>query len=850
MKKLLILALASAVAAASNAADWFSVAVSGSTQTTTGASWSTTPAAADVANNVISIDADEAITLSPTATKPSPEVKTVVEVQAAFTAASDYSSLEPLKDAKTALTVAKDGNTLKYYYWDSAESDPNVNKWKAITDLTPTLSETPVTVTFELDNSSTAATTAKITIGNKTVTVGLAADTTLGALAFAGTGTLKSVDATVTPAYATYNNTRYETMANAVTARDGGNGVITVHNPTGSYPGGIIQNSTTHELYFPRTTTADQDGSTVPYEIADADDLKALADAVNAGNTCSGKCFVQTADIDMTGTSAFAGVGTYAENPTGGTPFAGTYDGGNFKISNVTMTARNYGGIFNQVNGGTIKNLTVENISTAATSVEFGYAIVGNAGNGATLENLTAAGAFLSTEKPGTHNMAGIVVRACGGGVSGTLITSCTNNATIYGDYTKLGGICALTQYKVSGGGSVTFDGCVNNGTLVSARTAEENASKQITGIAGIVGYTADATVLKDCVNNGTITVALADQTVGELVGSGGVETHGSLTDAGGNKADATKKMVHTRGVVTGFQYATVAKDVATTVTSLTKDTTYLLEGNVAASETPVFTLAANGDKIMFDTALGYTFNGTVGSSVLGWSAKPTSDGTVKTYSLEQTATPVVSEAVTTLVAVPRDCKAAELIDLSNRAAGDVLKVYSKADSDKCYYTWTLSSGKEWTPATTYKVSEASATSHEKPASEVQLYAGQAAWLTRVNPNEAITLAVVAESDTINVTVDNGWNMIAPLPKGNESTVALNAVVSAGAAGDEIKIPTAGAPITCTYDSKTEKWGYWSFIKNDKGRITGKTWVSDVTIPAGTGLWYINGGSSKSVELK
>ena len=108
----------------------------------------------------------------------------------------------------------------------------------------------------------------------------------------------------------------------------------------------------------------------------------------------------------------------------------------------------------------------------------------------------------------------------------------------------------------------------------------------------------------------------------------------------------------------------------------------------------------------------------------------------------------------------------------------------------------------------------------------------------------------MAESDTIDVTVDNGWNMIAPLPKGNESTVALNAVVSAGAAGDEIKIPTAGAPITCTYDSEKKQWGYWQFTKNDKGRITGKTWVFEVNIPAGTGLWYINGGDSKSVELK
>ena len=381
-------------------------------------------------------------------------------------------------------------------------------------------------------------------------------------------------------------------------------------------------------------TWADYLGAAVDgaYEIDDANDLDMLRKGVLSGLATANETFKQTANIDMTSAPAFAGIGEYNANPTSGTPFAGTYDGQGFKIENITMTARNYGGVFNQVNGGTIQNLTVENISVASGATgEYGYAIVGNAGNGATLQNLVAAGSFLSAGTPGTHNMAGIVVRECGGGANGSLIKDCTNNATIYGDYTKLAGICALTQLKVSGGGPATFDGCVNNGTLISARTSEANAASAITGIAGIVGYTADATVLKDCVNNGTITVALANQKVGELVGSGGVES-GSLTDAGGNKADATKKMVHTRSVVTGFLYAIVENGVATTVLPpLTAGATYLLESNVAASETPVFTLAAAGDTIAFDTALGYTFAGTI-AGAQGLTVTDATVGTVTTY--------------------------------------------------------------------------------------------------------------------------------------------------------------------------------------------------------------------------
>ena len=410
-------------------------------------------------------------------------------------------------------------------------------------------------------------------------------------------------------------------------------GVTKTMNATAADDGDIDASTATYE--WPEYLGAAVDGA---YTIDDAHDLDMLRRGVDAGIATTGETFKQTANIDMTSEAAFAGIGVYNANPTSGTPFAGTYDGQGFKIENVTMLNRNYGGVFNQINGGTVKNLTVSNITVSATATgEYGFAIIGNVGNGATLQGLVMEGSILSAAKPGTHNVAGIVVRACGGSENGTLIKDCTNNASLYGNYTKLGGICALTQHKQDGG-PVTFDGCVNNGSLTSART-----ETGITGIAGIVGYTADATVLKNCVNNGTITVALANQKVGELVGSGGVES-GSLTDAGGNKADATKKMLHTRSNVTGFLYATVDNGVATTVLPpLTVGTTYLLESNVAASETPVATLTAVGDSISFDTALGYTFAGTVASSgAAGFPVATTADGVI-TYTVgyfPRTATP------------------------------------------------------------------------------------------------------------------------------------------------------------------------------------------------------------------
>ena len=375
------------------------------------------------------------------------------------------------------------------------------------------------------------------------------------------------------------------------------------------------------------------------YTIDDYTDLTNFQAGVAAGLTTAGVTFKQTADIDMTGEPAFAGIGEYAANPTGGKPFCGTYDGQGYKISNVTMTARNYGGIFNQINGGTVQNLTVENISAPADATgEYGYGIIGNAGNGATLKNLVATGSFGSAEKPGTHNMAGIAIRLSAGG-TGTLVQNCTNNASIYGTYTKLAGICALTQVKVSGG-AVTFDGCANNGALYLSRS-----TTGVTGFAGIVGYVQDDTVLVDCSNTGslsnTVSGANTDRN-GALVGW----AYGkALTDNGGNSAAKTDKMVayQTAGEggqsITGFKFATVSGDVATTVTTLATNTTYLIEGNAA----PAFEFTAAG-WIAFGIDLGYTLDGagiTIDSGITGLELSVATNGTVVTY----TAAPLVQEA-------------------------------------------------------------------------------------------------------------------------------------------------------------------------------------------------------------
>ncbi len=316
--------------------------------------------------------------------------------------------------------------------------------------------------------------------------------------------------------------------------------------------------------YFPRTATAGQDGTAAhPYEIADVDDLVALKDAVAAG-VGAGFCYRQTADIDMSSAGPFAGIGTYAANLNSGVAFTGTYDGSGHRISNVDFTQRNYGGVFNQVKGGAIKNLTVSNItcstfSSSANSGEWGCSIVGNAGMGATLQNLMAEGSFGTAAVPCTHNVAGIAIRVCGGAnnvVNGvakleTLVKDCKNNATLYGSYTKAAGISALTQDQNGVTDDyVLYDGCVNN---VNIAMVTGKGTEGRDGLAGIVGYVCDGTKMRDCVNLGTLTSPLPTAKIGGLVGWANSKF---LDDLGGNAVLVGQKMIGDRSgsTISGFE--------------------------------------------------------------------------------------------------------------------------------------------------------------------------------------------------------------------------------------------------------------------------------------------------------
>ncbi len=116
----------------------------------------------------------------------------------------------------------------------------------------------------------------------------------------------------------------------------------------------------------------DKDGN---YLIETADDLKTLADYVNNGNDTTNLTFKQTADIDLKDVN-FAPIGWYDDINEADYFFAGTYDGGNFTISNLTINnaTSDYQALFGE-NGGTIQNVCLVNANI--TGNDFVGALVG-----------------------------------------------------------------------------------------------------------------------------------------------------------------------------------------------------------------------------------------------------------------------------------------------------------------------------------------------------------------------------------------------------------------------------------------------------------------------------------------
>ena len=333
------------------------------------------------------------------------------------------------------------------------------------------------------------------------------------------------------------------------------------------------------------------------YVIDDETELEKLAEkAVTLGT--DGVTFKLGANIALT--KPWAGIGT---TNSATDCFKGTFDGQGFKISNVVMKdngagKNHYRGFFNQIDGGTVKNLTVESFGFGTTppSGEYGSAAIAGIANNATIENCVSEGTVASS----THNAGGIVVR-----IKDTTVKGCTNKANLTGNYTKIAGVVVFCMNSAT---ACLIENCKNEGTLTavgvdSIKTDDGKDFKAGSdGVAGIIAYVGDGKLtIKDCSNTGALVKganANSGAKLGQIIGwnhAGVKALEGTITGT------TAARMICDMSTPATRHLATVVGGVAT----LVEDSTIAAGGSYMAMATGcTVTLANVNDSITIDTTL------------------------------------------------------------------------------------------------------------------------------------------------------------------------------------------------------------------------------------------------------
>lgn len=226
-----------------------------------------------------------------------------------------------------------------------------------------------------------------------------------------------------------------------------------------------------------------------PWLITSRKDLIALAEFLNSGNAasynnCDGCYFLQTADIDLTDV-AWEPIGY-----SGGTYFAGHYDGDGHIIANAKSTGKVDGdgfataGIFGWVAFGSVQNLHVKAANFVATGKN-NYSYVGGITGvcyGASIKNCSVTNSSLESKRNNNNNCAGSIV---GYSVGGTFENCAAERNEIKSMAYGGGFVGEVDDDEDYGMGDSTFKNCYAADCIVTGLTPNKSDSNFIGGFAG-----------------------------------------------------------------------------------------------------------------------------------------------------------------------------------------------------------------------------------------------------------------------------------------------------------------------------------------------------------------------------
>ena len=245
------------------------------------------------------------------------------------------------------------------------------------------------------------------------------------------------------------------------------------------------------------------------YEISDAQDLVNLADYVDDGNDCKGLTFKLTNDIDLSAIENFTPIGYVSSSDS--YPFAGTFDGDNHTISNLTISTSYYqAGLFGYVSGGTVQNVKLFN-----ANVTGGNGTTGNRVGGLVGELI---GSVINCTLGGTVNISRSGVGYAGGlvgfldtdsTIDGVLIDGATINLPDTSAGAVLGYIYNNQRYTLSNIYYHDFSGTVVTNDDITATTVYALNLPQGVKASGGDGYKVTISGVDFYKSGATVTLTL-----------------------------------------------------------------------------------------------------------------------------------------------------------------------------------------------------------------------------------------------------------------------------------------------------------------------------------------------------
>ncbi len=235
-----------------------------------------------------------------------------------------------------------------------------------------------------------------------------------------------------------------------------------------------------------------------PYQISTAQDLFALADAVNSGTSYEGEYFLLTDNIDLEG-EAWTPIGDRLDQD--GRQFLGTFDGNDHTVRGLCVEGA-YGsaglfgfvGMMSQKTTAEVKNLNVVgSVSVARPPANFYVAgIAGFVGQGAEITNCSFEGTITATiksEQSGQGKSQTVLIGGIAGYNFGTISKCTVSNSAVSGtnESAEADNDVYVAGIAANNTGGTISECAVNNSTITGTNNSDNQTSQSLAG--GIAAF-------------------------------------------------------------------------------------------------------------------------------------------------------------------------------------------------------------------------------------------------------------------------------------------------------------------------------------------------------------------------